>query len=234
MPEPQVEELPWEFQRLKQYGDLKLRSNFPHGLAPMVAVMTEAFPGIADNERAYRRRLTAELDSALSRERVSLWILRPPIPSSTLSAEQIWSHINEGLDLVLDTPGDDGPQAVIGFAETAPKATELALLYPFASVVILLVPSSAENLENWEIEWRRLQTATSKFLRVLVLESSCNQFTAGLVRTGTAVDVLPAHDRWLVKRGNGVCEGVSEQPSVSTDLIATIVSWLMDHIHYRT
>jgi hypothetical protein len=237
-----ADRMPEPYRRLQKLGDLRLKTNSIHGLAPLVVLFTEAPVSASKMERRYRQQLTSMLMWNIERLGVSLFSLQPTSQSvDSLTVDQMKRKASAASQILRILPPGDQPQVFIGFADGAVAAARLLLRDSLSAALVALVPSTPADSSAAAQEelWEELLYQSAYPRPVLVLESMCNSATSGLTRITyrrrQTILVLPQYDAWLSQRNSSACPSIPTRTvGMDYELISIVIEWLRRTVTFRT
>ena len=213
-----------EYQRLRQLGDLRLKTYSIHGLAPLVVFLTSAPDTASLNVRGNRHFLTAFLLRGLDDVGVSLLSLRAGSDSIA-------------FDALRALPLGSRPHVVIAFGERAVTAARFLAKDSSLVSFVALAPGSGASSAELSQAWSALLKSNKLPRAILVVESGCDSSASWLAHVKhqyrQTILVLPDHNAWLAPRTSPDCP-VTPAHSVGMEyeLTALVLDWVRRNVGF--
>jgi hypothetical protein len=212
------------YERLRELGDLRLKTYSIHGLAPLVVLLTSASDDLPRELRSNRHFLTGFLLRGLDESGVSLLSLRAGYDSAA-------------FDALRALPPGDRPQVVIAFGERAVAAARFLAKDSLTAAFVALAPGASMPAAELTRIWSALLQSSKLPRDILVLESGCDSSAAWLAPVThqyrqTAL-VLPDHDAWLSPKTSTACPAAPTRGvGMEYELTALVMDWVRRNVGF--
>jgi hypothetical protein len=207
-----------DYRRLRELGDLRLKTYSIHGLAPLVVLLTAAPDTAALPLKSNRRSLTKSLMDGLGRLGVSLFSVRSDSDSVA-------------LDALRALPLAEQPHVIIAFGERSISAVRFLAADSFLTSFVALAPGSGAPSIDLASEWSRMLQSRKLPRAILVLESGCDSSAVWLAQIRhhyrQTVLVLPDHDAWLAPKTSAACPTApTSGVGMEYELATLVLDWV--------